>query len=158
MAKQVDSTNIVGLLQDVFTKIKSAFWAKGDTSQLAIDNTPTSASDNLVKSGGVYSEVHPAVENSEPVGGMLPNVKYNLGTLTGTVTIGFASPTDNTIENEYKFTFDTDTTAPTITWPNSITEWQGNCLDSSTPPVPNIKASKHYEVSVEDGYAIIVEF
>ena len=40
MAKQVDSTNLVGLLQEVFNTVKNAFWAKGDTSQLSIDNAP----------------------------------------------------------------------------------------------------------------------
>lgn len=208
MAKQVDSTNIGGLLEDLITRIKNAFWRKSDTSQLSIDNSPTSGSNNLVKSGGVYTalsakyekpsggipasdiasgviptvptistdiqtdktsttktaapsavynEVHPTVQSSQPNDGMLPNVLYNLGTLSGSVTISFATPADANIDNEYKFTFDTDTTAPTITWPNSITAWAGNCLDSSTPPVPTIASSKHYEVSVLGGYAFIVE-
>ena len=55
MAKQVDSTNLGGLLTDLITRIKNAFWRKGETSQLSIDNDPTSGSNNLVKSGGVYS-------------------------------------------------------------------------------------------------------
>lgn len=57
MAKQIDSTNIGGLLEDLLTRIKNAFWRKGDTSVLSIDNTPTSNSGNLVKSGGVYSVI-----------------------------------------------------------------------------------------------------
>ena len=103
----------------------------------------------------VYDDAHPAVGSSQPAGGMLPNVLYNLGTLTGTVTISFASASDANIENEWKFTFDTSSTAPTITWPNAITTWAGNCLSSN---VPNIAASKHYEVSVVGGYAIIIEY
>ena len=58
MAKQIDSTNIVGLLEDVFGRIIAAFWKKGDTQQLPIDNTPTKLSTNLVKSGGVSSSYH----------------------------------------------------------------------------------------------------
>lgn len=104
----------------------------------------------------VYGAIHPATESSQPAGGMLPNVRYNLGTLTGSVTITFASPSDANIENEYKFTFDADSTAPTVTWPNSITNWVGNCLDSNGEP--DIAASKHYEVSVIGAYGMIAEF
>lgn len=122
----------------------------------SVDNTPTKNSDNLVKSGGVYSEVHPATGSSQPAGGLLPNVFYALGTLTGSVTIAFATPTDNTIENEYKFGFTADSTAPTITWPIGII-WAGNCLDDSTH-LPEIDADTYYEVSVKDGKGIIAKF
>ena len=87
---------------------------------------------------------------------MLPNVFYSLGTLTGAVTISLASAVSG-IENEYKFKFTSDSTAPTITWPNSITAWAGNCLDSSTQ-LPVITAGSTYEVSVLDGLAVIVEY
>ena len=53
MTKTVDGSNLGYLIG----KIRAAFWAKGDTTELTIDATPTSASDNLVKSGGVYSFV-----------------------------------------------------------------------------------------------------
>ncbi|MBR4758026.1 MAG: hypothetical protein IK084_04375, partial [Bacteroidaceae bacterium] len=103
----------------------------------------------------VYDEVHPATASSQPAGGMLPNKLYKLGTLTGNVSIAFASPSDNTIENEYKFTFTAASTAPTITWPNSITKWAGNALDNS---LPNIEDGEYYEVSVVDGMGIINKF
>lgn len=120
-----------------------------------VDNTPTKNSNNLVKSGGVYGEVHPATASSQPAGGMLPNVLYKLGTLTGSVTIAFATPADNTVENEYKFTFTADSTAPTITWPASITKWAGNALDSG---LPDVEADTYYEVSVVDGNGIFNKF
>lgn len=104
----------------------------------------------------VYDAIHPATESSQPAGGMLPNIRYNLGTLSGNVTIAFASPSDSSIENEYKFSFDADSTAPDITWPVSITNWVGNCLDSNGEP--EIKDSLHYEVSVIGAYGIIAEF
>ena len=100
----------------------------------------------------VYNFVRPAVQ-MQLAGGLKPNVLYRLGTLTGEATIAFATPEDNAIENEYKLTFDTSATAPDITWPNNIT-WTGNCLANGAP---SLSASKHYEVSVEDGYGIIVE-
>lgn len=103
----------------------------------------------------VYDFVKPAMASSQPAGGMEPGVLYNLGTLSGSVTISFAAASDANVENEYKFTFDTGASAPTITWPNSITGWAGNCLDNSAPL---IAASKHYEVSVIGAYGIIAEF
>lgn len=99
----------------------------------------------------VYDEIHPAVATTQPSGGMLPNKLYKLGILSGSVTISLASPTDNTIENEYRFTFTADSTAPTITWPNSVTKWIGNSLDNGAPKV---EASTYYEVSIQDGYGI----
>lgn len=66
MAKQIDSTNIGGLLEDLLTRIKNAFWRKGETSQLGIDNTPTSNSNNLVKSGGVHSAIQDHAETTIP--------------------------------------------------------------------------------------------
>lgn len=99
----------------------------------------------------VYDEVHPAVGSSQPAGGMLPNVFYDLGTLSGDTTFAFASPSDNTIENEWMFEFTTPSTAPTITWPNAITGWSGGTA-------PTIKASKTYQVSVLNGLGVIAEF
>lgn len=66
MAKQIDSTNIGGLLEDLLTRIKNAFWRKGETSQLSIDNTPTNNSDNLVKSGGVHSAIQNHADTTIP--------------------------------------------------------------------------------------------
>lgn len=96
------------------------------------------------------------VKSAIPPGGLAPNTLYNLGTLTGTVTIPFDSPADNTIVNEYMFTFDTSSTEPTMTFPASITAWSGNCID--VYGLPEIKASKYYEVSVIGGKGIIIEF
>lgn len=110
------------------------------------------ASNNMTSSPkSVYDEVHPAVVSSQPAGGMLPNVFYNLGTLSGDTTFAFASATDNTIENEWMFQFTTPSTAPTITWPQAITGWAGGSA-------PTINASKTYQVSVVNGLGVIVEF
>lgn len=97
----------------------------------------------------VYSEIHPAIASSQPSGGFLPNVFYNLGTLTGSVTFTLATPTDATIVNHYYWTFETGSTAPTITWPNGIT-WLGGSA-------PEISASKHYEISVLNGIGTFME-
>lgn len=90
------------------------------------------------------------VATTEPSGGMLPNVLYQFGELSGNTTFSLATPSDNTIANHYYWTFDTPSTAPTITWPQAITSWFGGSA-------PTISASKHYEISVLNGIAIAME-
>lgn len=85
-------------------------------------------------------------ETAQPAGGMLPGVLYNLGELTGTVTISFAAG-DYEVEHYY-FTFDTGASLPSITWPSLTWAWN---------EAPALSASKHYEVSVLNGYAFFVE-
>lgn len=94
--------------------------------------------------------VNPTIGTTQPSGGFLPNKVYDLGTLTGTVTFALASPTDNTRPNPYHFTFDTGSTAPTITWPSGIT-WAGGSA-------PTINATSHYEIMVRKGYGTSLEF
>lgn len=98
----------------------------------------------------VYDEIHPAIVTTQPVGGFVPNVLYNLGTLTGSVTFALATPADSSVVNHYYWTFDTGSTAPTITWPVGITKWNG---DSA----PEIVADAHYEVSVLGGIGAFIK-
>lgn len=100
-----------------------------------------------------YSKV---AESTQPSGGMLPDVVYELGTLTGATTFSFAAAVSGNL-NHYYFTFTSGSTAVVPTWPASITSWDGNCVDSTTG-LPVIVASKTYEVSVLDGNAIIKEW
>lgn len=148
MAKQIDSSNIIGLLEDAFGRIRAAFWKKGDTQQLPIDNAPTKSSVNLVKSGGVYSEIHPAIQTVKP-SELLPNVFYNLGLRQVNTTFTLATPSDATIVNHYYWTFETGSTAPTITWPTGIT-WVGGSA-------PVINANKHYEISIINNIGTFIE-
>ena len=90
------------------------------------------------------------VSSSMPSGGFLPNVVYNLGTLSGNTTFSMAAATDNTIANIWCWTFTTPSTAPTITWPAAITGWSGSSI-------PTINASKNYEITVMNGLATIIE-
>ena len=116
----------------------------------------TDKSDNTKASTpkSVYDFVKPASQSSQPVGGMEAGVLYNLGVLTGSITIDFAVPIDANVVNEYAFTFFTGATAPTITWPNDILVYLGNCIVNGAPEVV---AYKYYEVSVLNGVGIIVE-
>ena len=118
---------------------------------ISTDVASDKANNNKVTGAkAVYDEIHPAVENSQPAGGFAPNILYELGTLTGTVTFTMASPTDATIINHYYWTFETSSTAPTITWPSGVTSWFGGSA-------PTVSASKHYEVSVLDGVGCFME-
>jgi len=102
----------------------------------------------------VYDFVKPVSQSTIPSGGLLPGVLYNLGVLDSAVTINLATPVDSSVANEYAFTFYTGATAPTITWPNTILGWAGNCIVNSAP---EISASKFYEVSILNGMAAIME-
>lgn len=136
--------------------------AKVQTIEGTIPTVPTiattisSESVNTETAGAkaVYDAVNPHIGTSVPTGGLLPNVLYRLGTLTSDIEITLATPAVSTIENTYKFTFNTDATLVGVTFP-SVTKWQGNCLQNG---IPVLAASKHYEVSIEGGYGIIIEF
>lgn len=98
----------------------------------------------------VYDAIHPAVKTTTQGSGMEPNKLYRLGTLTGAVTFTLGTPSDPDIVNHYYWTFETGGTTPAITWPAAITKWNGG-------GAPIIAANKHYEVSVLDGVAAIME-
>lgn len=98
------------------------------------------------------------VATAIPSGGLAANKHYALGTLTGSVTINLDSTTEVSGQmNIYSLAFTAGSTAPTITWPASITKWAGNCLDATTL-APVITGGNTYEVSIVDGLAVITEF
>lgn len=97
----------------------------------------------------VYDEIHPTTGSAQPSGGFLPNILYSLGTLSGNTTFALATPADANVVNHYYWTFNTSTTAPTITWPSGLT-WMGGSA-------PTINASKHYEISVLNSIAVAME-
>ena len=88
-------------------------------------------------------------ETSQPSGGMLPNREYKLGTLSSATTFTLAAETSG-VTNHYFWTFETGSTAPTITWPAAITSWAGGSA-------PSINSNRHYEVSVLNGVAVVLE-
>ena len=88
-------------------------------------------------------------DTTAPSGGMLPDVFYNLGTLSGDTTFTLATPPDSTVLNHYYFCFDTPSTAPTITWPTGLTWVGGGAL--------LVEASKHYEISIINSVAAYLE-
>ena len=93
MTKIIDSTNLGYLI----SKMKSAFWPKSDVVQIGLDNSPTSNSDNLVKSGGVYSAL--ADKQDTLVSGTSIKTVNNESLLgSGNITIsGGSSVTESTV-------------------------------------------------------------
>lgn len=96
----------------------------------------------------VYDELHPSVQSSQPAGGFSPNIEYNLGVITGSVIFTLATGISG-ITNHYYWSFDTGTTAPTITWPSGVS-WSGGSD-------PEISANSHYEVSILNGVGVYME-
>ena len=92
---------------------------------------------------------HNSVETEQPSGGFLPDVVYNLGTVTGTVEFSLASAVSGKI-NHYFWMFSTGGTAPTITWPSTGITWAAG-------EAPTVAANKHYEVSILGGIAYYSE-
>lgn len=93
--------------------------------------------------------INPDMGTSIPAGGMLPRVVYNLGTLTENTTMTLADG-ETWKANHYYFMFDVDATLVQVTWDAKITSWVGGSA-------PEIKANKHYEVSVLNGVGAFME-
>lgn len=146
MGNVLDSTGLGYLI----SKIKTNFWPKTETTQIALDDNPTSGSQNFVKSGGVYSEIHPTKLTTNPSGGFLPNVEYDLGALSGSVTFSLNTyGLDSNVTNIYYWTFETGANVPTITWPSGLIWPNGT--------TPTIISNKHYEFSVLNNICMYIE-
>ena len=115
------------------------------TVTITLSNGDTMTLDLNHNHPAYYSKV---LGGAQPVGGFEPDVVYSLGTLSGTITFSLASPVTGNV-NHYFWMFDTDSTAPTITWPAGLTWAAGSA--------PTVAASKHYEVSILGGIAYYSE-
>ena len=93
-----------------------------------------------------YSKV---VGTSQPSGGFLPDVAYNLGEISGTVAFILAPAVTGKL-NHYFWMFDTGATAPTVTFPSTGITWAAGSA-------PTVVANKHYEISILGGLAYYSE-
>ena len=120
-----------------FTIGSTSYQIKDDTARLGL----TSKSDKVV-----------VVDGSTLPASLDPNKVYQLGELTGSVTIpAFASVQSGDTEAKiWCFTFSTGATAPTITWPAGITDWADGAA-------PTIDASKKYQITVMDGIGSVIK-
>lgn len=88
------------------------------------------------------------VATSQTSGGMLPNVLYNLGTLSSDTTFSLAVASDNSIANVWSWTFSIGSTVPNLIWPSTgITVWEDGAE-------PSAVANTYYEINVMNGIAI----
>lgn len=116
------------------------------STNIQTDKTSTT---KAASPSAVYNEVNPAIASTKPQGGFIPNIFYNLGTISGTIVFNLASPGDSNILNHYYWVFDTGSVAPTITWPSGLS-WVGG-----TAPI--ISALRHYEISIINNIACYME-
>lgn len=143
-------------LQQAITLINNTLAGKANSADLATVATSGSYNDLTNKPtipdvSGLASKTMVVDAQTQP-STYDPNTVYDLGTLTGTVTINPFTPTaaGDTEAKIWCLIFETSTTAPTITWPAAITGWSGGTA-------PTINASKSYEVTVMDGIGVIIE-
>ena len=79
---------------------------------------------------------------------LTPNVLHKWGTMTSLTISALATPSDETVVNEYMIEFTSGSTATVLSLPSSIV-WA---------ETPNIEANATYQISVINNLGIIVKF
>ena len=143
LADYTTTSQLTALLSNKADKVNNA--TNGNFAGLDANGNVT---DSGKKASDFASPVN--VEMQMPATGFLPNTMYELGTLQGDTTFLMAAATDDTILNEWHWSFATPATAPTITWPAAITAWDGG-------DAPEIVGNHRYEVSVIGGTAAWID-
>lgn len=122
------------------------------------DTTPTADSTNLATSGGVHAAIGTAtsaidtgksqtvVLTGDVVYNLAPDVFYDFTGALTSLSLTFNTAVSGR-ENEYKGQFLSGASAPTITFPASIS-WVGE--------FPTIEASKTYQFSVVNNIGVII--
>lgn len=75
-----------------------------------------------------------------------PNVFYVLQNVDETLAVTLATPTDNTVVNEYMLEFDTGATPPSVSFPSAVV----------FPVGMVVSPSKRYQISIIDNIALYV--
>lgn len=99
---------------------------------------------SLLGSGNIKTDTQIVTQTAATVE-IQPNV-LNVWGEAASLTITLATPTDNTIVNEYMVQFESGTTATTLSLPNSVI-WGDSCGALS------VEASKIYQISIIDNLA-----
>ena len=79
----------------------------------------------------------PIIEKSDAEIALAPNRNYDI-TIGSALALTLVAPTDTSVTNEYQGSFDTGSTAPTVTWPANVV-WADT---------PSIEANTHYEFNI----------
>jgi hypothetical protein len=84
------------------TGIPASDLASGVIPTISVNIQTDKASDVKTASPkAVYDEVHPVIASTQPQDGFLPNVLYNLGTISSNTTFSIATPSDANVVNHY---------------------------------------------------------
>lgn len=121
-------------------------WNGKQAALVSGTNIKTINSQSLLGSGNITVGGVMERKTTIPSGGMLPNVYYDLGTVTSyTFTIN-RTGLDSTIVNHWIWAFRSSaSTDSSIVWPTGLS-WDGGSA-------PTINRGKRYEISVIDYYA-----
>lgn len=74
---------------------------KENTSNKVTSLSAQSTDTQYPSAKATYDAIYPSVQTTQPQGGMLPNVFYNLGLLSANTTFSLATPVDANILNHY---------------------------------------------------------
>lgn len=114
-------------------------------TQAVVSNSGTVQ--NAVFNFTIPSANYPVVNQTSSIVSIAPGV-LNIWGEVASLIITLATPTDNTIMNEYMIQFTSGTTATTLTLPATI-KWIEE---------PNIGANATYQISIVDNLGIIAKF
>lgn len=113
-------------------------------TQAAVSNSGTVQ--NAVFNFTIPSSNYPIVNQTSSTASIAPGV-LNLWGEVASLTITLATPTDNTIVNEYMIQFTSGSTATTLSLPSSIV-WAELCGSL------NVEASKTYQISIVNNIGV----
>ena len=128
------------------TDTEKTTWNGKQDALVSGTNIKTINSQSLVGSGNIAVGGVMERKTTIPSGGMLPNVYYDLGTVTSYTFIINRTGLDSTIVNHWIWAFrSSDSTDSSIVWPTGLS-WDGGSA-------PTINRGKRYEISVIGYYA-----
>lgn len=124
------------------TVINSHQSLSGKQDTLVSGTNIKTINDNSVLGSGNLSTFTPIVNHgtSDTTFSVTPNILHIWGTVTS-LTLTLATPTDNTIVNEYMIQFTSGSTATTLSLPSSV-EWAESCGALS------VEVNKTYQISI----------
>ena len=126
-------------IPSVTPQVQSDWNETNTTSKAYILNKPTIPT-------RTYIVEHTTEETT--IDALTPNVLHKWGTMTSLIISALATPSDETVVNEYMIEFTSGSTATALSLPSSIV-WA---------ETPNIEANATYQISIINNLGIIVKF
>lgn len=135
-----DKAKLDGLSEDYSLPTASTSVLGG----VKIDGSTITINDGVISANGGNSGVQ-IVNQTDTTKEIQPNVLNVWGEMAS-LNITLATPTDNTIVNEYMIQFTSGATATVLTLPNTLKWYQ----------VPTIDVNKTYQISIQNGIGLVV--